>query len=464
MTEEIREKLHEWLDSQQEVMIQTLQDWIRIPSVKADPLPDAPFGTECVRALEMALSQAQNMGFVTENLANYIGYVEMGEGPLFGILAHLDVVPAGDGWLHGPFDARIENGRMFGRGTLDDKGPAVSALFAMAAIKELGIPLDKRVRLLLGTDEESGWGDIDYYRAHAEMPEMAISPDGEYPVVNVEKGILVTALEADWSQSGYSPLLKIEGGTRSNVVPGTAWALLSGFSFDELQGKIDALGEEEKGNYELVQENDLIRLTAKGKGAHASRPETGVNAISVLLQLLQTLDLAAANDAIEKLATAFPITGYDGRAAGVAMQDSVSGPLTANLGLISGENGHLEATIDMRIPVTASADMITTILGQTAGLNCRKKSFSEPHYVSENSNLVQSLLKVYRQESNLSPYCLAIGGGTYARAIDNAVTFGCLFPGEEDTMHQPEESVATDAILLNAKILAAAIVELCAAD
>lgn len=465
MNEQQREKIHAYIDAQRETMIDSLATLIRIPSVKEPPATDAPFGTECARALHHTLALAEQLGMATKNLDNYIGYAELGEGDsLFGLLCHLDVVPEGDGWIHPCFGAEIEDGKMYGRGVLDDKGPALSALYAMAAIREAGIPLKRRVRLLLGCDEESGWEDIAYYRQHDVLPDMAISPDGGYPVVNVEKGILQVALRGEWAAASEERrLLSIIGGTRPNVVPGKAEAVVAGVTIEEIRGAINALSSEIAIDFDVQEASGGASITAIGLGAHASHPEMGRNAISGLLQLLNRLALDAngGRDTVARLAAAFPLDGHDGHAVGIRMEDQISGPLTCNLGLIEGGDGMLQATVDLRIPLSASSEAIMQLLGSETGLSSTLTSFSAPHYVSEKSELVQTLLDVYAKETGLPSYCYAIGGGTYARAIENAVTFGCLFPGEADTMHQPEECVSLDNFILNTKIIAAAIVALC---
>ena len=467
MIESQRMAIYQYIDQHRDEMIRDLAALIRIPSVKSAPQEGAPFGPECARALQHTLARAQEMGFATNNLDNYIGYADMGQGDtLFGILAHLDVVPEGDGWQHPCFGAEIQDGKMYGRGTLDDKGPALSSLYAMAAIQAAGIPLRRRVRLLLGTDEESGWGDIDHYREQDVLPDMAISPDGEYPLVNVEMGILGGQIEGEWNhpQTGVR-LLSIAGGTRPNVVPGSASALLSGLSAAEVESKAAALCTQTGILFEISQQDEAVAVRAIGQGAHASRPETGRNAICGLLQLLAALPFGAdaGGTVLQSLARCFPVQGHDGAAAGIAMRDQISRALTCNLGLIQGGEGRLVATLDLRIPVTASPERIIHLLGLHTGLRATQLSFTAPHVVPENSELVQTLLRVYAQETGKEAYCMAIGGGTYARAIENAVTFGCLFPGEKDTMHQPEEAVLLDHYILNAKILAVAIAQLCGA-
>ncbi|MDY3816231.1 MAG: Sapep family Mn(2+)-dependent dipeptidase, partial [Candidatus Limiplasma sp.] len=222
------ENLNQIIEGLQSEMVETLTRWIQVPSVKGDPQPGAPFGADVRRALDMALADAKAMGFDVRNFDGYAGDVRMGPqgvNPL-AILAHLDVVPAGDGWRTDPFGAEIRDGRMYGRGTNDDKGPAVAALYAMYALKKAGVPLKREVRLILGCDEESGWGCMHYYTAHCDMPKVGFSPDASFPVINTEKGLLQLELHGGYDPDGM--VREIAVGERCNVVPGTASVTLTG--------------------------------------------------------------------------------------------------------------------------------------------------------------------------------------------------------------------------------------------
>lgn len=467
MNESNRTKIHAYLDAHKQDMFDDLAAQIRIPSAKTDPAPNAPFGQGSVDALEDFLKRADRLGFATKNVDNYMGCVDMGDPEnCFGILAHLDVVPEGQGWIHDPYGAEIIDGVMYGRGTLDDKGPAISALYAMAAIKDAGIPLTGGVRLLLGTDEESGSHDMEYFLTKEKLPPIAISPDAEYPVVNVEKGLLRLVVSAQYEApaSGVR-LLSMGGGTRVNVVPAEVTALIAGADLAYVQGAASAVTSETEVTFKCEQKGDHIEITAYGFGAHASHPDTGKNAASAMLTLLAALPLAEGEgaDKLRALAKAFPIDGYYGQHAGIRLWDDASGELTVNLGLIQADEISFAATLDIRYPITANFEMLTMLLADTTGLKVDVQSHAVPHYVSEKSDLVQALLRAYEAETGLTGECLAIGGGTYAREIPGSVSFGCLFPGDPDTMHQPEECVELEKVLLNAKVLAAAIVEFCGA-
>lgn len=186
MENEILQKI----DEITEEMVEGILEVVKIDSVKAQPEKDAPFGKGCKEVLDKALQISQQLGFQTKNVDNYVGYAQYGEGEEYiGIMGHLDVVPTGAGWTHPPFSGFIDdNGRIFSRGILDNKGPIMSCLYALYAIKELGIKLSKPVRVLFGTDEESGFADLTYYLTKEKPPTMGWTPDCKYPVVYGERG------------------------------------------------------------------------------------------------------------------------------------------------------------------------------------------------------------------------------------------------------------------------------------
>ena len=219
-------QLNRHVAAMEEKLIACLQENLRIPSVQGPATPDAPYGPEVRQSLDHILKTAQDLGFRTENVDNHLGWCEYGEGEeMIAVLGHLDVVPAGDGWTMDPYGGEISDGKIWGRGTTDDKGPTIASLFALAALRDSGLPIRKRIRLLFGCNEETGSADVKYYLAKGgEVPVMGFTPDGEYPVINGEKGIINVTFGADYSQEGELKLLSIHGGTAPNVVPAFATA------------------------------------------------------------------------------------------------------------------------------------------------------------------------------------------------------------------------------------------------
>ncbi len=445
------------LQSLKQPMIDTLRAWIQIPSVKGTPEPGAPFGREVRRALDRALADCEALGFKTETFDGYAAHADLGEGEdkdALAILAHLDVVPQGDGWDYPPFGAEIADGRVYGRGTSDDKGPCVAALYAMQAVKMAGVPLKRKVRLILGCDEESGWEDIAYYKTRAVMPDMGFSPDACYPVINIEKGLCHLAVRGENAKTGLR-VLEISAGERPNVIPGKASALVAGG--DELIAAVAEIGKRHGFDMSAKREGAGVRVYSEGVTGHAAYPEAGKNAIG---QLLITLRDLGAEGAVATLANAVGME-YDGESLGVRVEDGLSGKLTCNLGILRVDDSSVYATLDIRYPVLANAErMVDTLRARLPGLSVTVDTLKAPHHVQAESKLVQSLLSAYTEVTGLPGEAIAIGGGTYARALKEGVAFGSTFPGDPDIAHQANEHISIDSLMKNLEIFTRAIIKL----
>lgn len=446
------------IDAMKEEMIETLKKWIRIPSVKSEAAENAPFGAEIRNMLDVAVADCERLGFETKIFDGYAAHADLGEGEdldALGILAHLDVVPEGDGWRYPPYGAEIADGRMYGRGTNDDKGPALAALYAMKAVKMAGIPLKRKVRLILGCDEESGSACMKYYKKVAVMPRRGFSPDATYPVINIEKGILRVRLNAETAGDGLK-VISFDTGLRPNVVPGKATAVVAGDANTEDQARKAA----EKLHIPLetsLHENGTVTLTAIGVNGHAAFPENARNAIGEMLLLLRELGVQGP---LRRLADKVGME-YDGKSMQISVQDGVSGSLTCNIGIIRADKSHVSATLDIRYPVMASPEMIVkNITDSFPVFQVEAGKPNTPHYVPESSELVQRLLDAYCEVTGKERKCLAIGGGTYARELEEGVAFGAAFPEDEEVAHQANEYIVLDDLLKNVKIFAYAIVKL----
>ena len=457
------EKLDAAVEALRDDMIETLRKWIRIPSEKLPPEPGAPFGKPLREMLTVALSDAGRLGLAVRDFDGYIGDAGMGEGgEIMGILAHLDVVPAGDGWKTDPFGADIIDGKIYGRGTSDDKGPAVAALFAMKAVLDAGFTPKKKVRLILGCDEESGWADIDHYKKHETMPDFGFSPDAEYPVINTEKGLLQLRLTAccGCEEGAKLPVYGITSGERPNVIPGLATAEIGCDDFAGLQEALKATGLDVTAE---KLESGHVKLTSVGTAGHASMPQCGKNAAGQLLLAMKAIGAGGGCRAfIEGLANG---VGLDpsGKGLGVDGCDTISGPLTLNLGVLRVKPGSAMALLDIRHPVLMSGEMVKKIIAmrlQEAGVTVETAQYKAPLHVPAESKIVRSLLTVYTEATGEEGYTIAIGGGTYSRSMDNCVAFGCNFPGDPDLAHQAGECMEIEKLVLNARIFARAIVRL----
>ena len=408
--------------------------------------------------LDLAMADSERMGFPARNFDGYACDMTLGDAPeTIAVLGHLDVVPAGDGWQVDPFGAVVADGKVYGRGTSDDKGPSLCALYAMRAIKEAGVPLKKSVRLILGCDEESGWEDMAWYATHADMPDVGFSPDASFPLINTEKGIMQMKLDAPLDDAR---LISIACGTRANVVPGTATAVVAG-DWREQAAAAFAV-EDDDCQLETELDGGNTRIVVTGVPAHASTPEKGKNAGKMLLSVLEGMGVGGAPVA---LLVESACEGDAGLNLGIAGSDAVSGALTINLGLLSAGQGRLSVTFDCRYPVFFDDRTIAATVQKRlapAGFVMEPTHASHPHHVPESSELVRKLMAVYNGVTGENARPFAIGGGTYARHLKEGVAYGMLFPGDLELEHQANESIDIASYVKAARIYAYAIVALCA--
>ena len=436
----------QWINDTLDDQIRDLQTLVRIPSVsRGEPRDGMPLGENVHRALTEALSLANRLGFPnTRSLDGLCGIVDYGEGEeLLCVMAHLDVVPAGTGWDGDPFSGELRDGRMFGRGTLDDKGAAVSALYALAAVKAAGVPMKRRVRILLGCDEEVGWKCIDRYLETEEEPTLAFTPDADYPLVHSEMGIC----HVTYTLPGPIHGLTIDCGTASNVIPGEAEASL---------GR-DAVPCAAPEGMEAVFNGGVIRV--KGFGGHAASPELAQNAMQGLLQVLTEQPLGAEAFALVSSLNALLDFDRHGEGFGLDVTDA-SGTLTLVPSMLHvGEDG-VSLTLDCRFPFAVTPEHLLAALDASfnaIGFERADTEVKAGHFIDPNSELVQTLLSVYERHVGHRSAPLSIGGGTYARGFKNAVAFGVIREGEDSCCHMPNESIGVEDIRFNTNVMAEAI-------
>ena len=407
--------------------IDYLSALIEIPSVMGTAEPGAPYGKEPVRALELFLEQGQALGFKTVNVDNHAGYVEMGSGEeMVAALCHLDVVPAGTGWERDPFTAIIEDGVMYGRGTSDDKGPAVAVLFALKALADdPDFKPKRRLRLIVGTNEENGSACMRYYTAHEEIPVSGFTADADFPAVYAEKGI--ARVELLWQRNGKEKLKSASGGEAINMVPG---ACIVGYQDDD--GKI-------------------IEKEFTGKTAHASMPYLGENAISAAMEYLAQMD---PEDPVIDFYQKYLGFETDGQGLGLAFTDE-SGQTTVNVGLISINQTEARLNLDIRYPVTMDFHSeLVRLQNEFAptGITIVLKEESAPLNLGKDSYLISTVMDVYSESTGLDAEAVTRGGGTYARSVPNICAFGMQFPGDVEVAHQINEFIEIDKALAAAAI------------
>ena len=449
------DKVSRLIESYRDEFVNMLQGWIRTPSVKGEAEDGAPFGRDVRRMLDTAMEDAGKLGFTARDFDGYACDITLGDAPeKIAVLGHLDVVPVGDGWTKPPFDGLIENGRIYGRGTNDDKGPSLAALFAMKAVREAGIPLKKGIRLILGCDEESGWEDMEYYGAHEQIPDVGFSPDACFPLINTEKGMVVLELRAPAAKTGLR-ILEMATGDRINVIPGECRALVEGGA--ELAEKARAYAERTGLPYTAELTEKGVLLTATGIPGHSAYPEGKRNAIGMMLLLLREL---GAEGPVSVLAEAVGME-HDGKSLGCACRDEVSKELTCNMGILRLQDGEWFGTLDFRCPVTADQEKLKeAAIAHLPGFAVETETQKPPHHVPADSELVKSLLAAYEEETGLKGEPMSTGGGTYAKVLKQGVAFGALFPDEEDLAHQADEFETIDRLMLAMKIYANALIRL----
>ena len=461
------------IENQENEIINSLQELIKVPSVNQMPEVSMPFGKSANEALEKMLELGQSLGFRTKNVDGYCGYIEFGEGDkLLGIIGHLDVVPEGENWTYPPFSATIADGKIYGRGAIDDKGPVIASLYAMKVVKDYceshKIKLNKRVRLILGLNEENNWKCIEYYKTHEEIPSIGFSPDADFPCIYAEKGILSPILQMTYTPDSNANLIlkSIDCNNNPlNVVPKISSCVLSVNSIDinEVISLLEKFINENKFKIDIQKFDDYtLKLTSYGVQAHSAHPDLGVNSVSRLIVTL--------NYIFNKYNLSIPLfeffntyigTGYDGYKLGINFSDE-SGALTLNVGRVSLENNLLKIGMNLRIPINTAISEIKDIFLEKIyePIECNFIGEKAPLYVSKDSKLVTTLCEIFNNKTNSNFGPIAIGGATYARAFPNCVSFGANVPGQKDMCHQTDEFISIDNLILATKIYAEAIFEL----
>jgi len=440
-------------------MVETLKELVSIPSLKDEPRPNMPYGKEVFRALIYMLDTAAHMDLENENLFGHMGYASYGEGDeTLAILVHLDVVPPGDEWTYEPFNPVVVDGKMYGRGTIDDKGAAVAALYALHMLRENCVTLDKKVMVIFGCDEESGWEDMDFYKANYPEPQMAIVPDGCFPVINREKGVLHVTVTAPYEGA----IKSLASGSRPNIVPNKAECVIDA-SAEKLRKAVQAFSSSHAVNIAITETEDGVHLNAKGRAAHGAHPEQGINALAHLLRFLAE----TGEGGFAKTFTKLIGTGWSGRELGIDCGDEKMGFLTVNLGAAELKDGMFSAKVDIRTPVNADMEAIfekvRAAFGER-GMQVEKLHVMPSHYVDEESELVSTLKEVYNECTGEPGEAILCCGATYARAFKNSVAFGPVPEGLESGEHGPDEYIEIDRLVTLAEVLATAIIELAASE
>lgn len=461
-------ELNKRIDELKDELIASTQKVVRKKSVQGDPKPGAPFGEDVRKCLDESLSIAKDLGFKTVNMDGYIGYAEYGEGEDYvAVLGHMDVVPEGEGWRYPPYAAEIHDDKIYGRGTLDDKGATIASLFGLKAIKDLNLPLSKKVRVIFGTNEETGSAELEYYLKREKPPVSGFTPDAEYPIIFAEKGITIFDVAKDLKKCGNKDIVIkcIKGGHRANMVPEYAEAQIKAKDSDSIVKAAEEFSK--KTGYDILAKikNGMVMVESVGLAAHGSTPQLGKNAIMQLFAFLGELPLGDSDihEFIDFFNKNSGISDPYGKKFGVYLEDEASGKLSFNIGVVSADEKKIALSLNLRYPVTYKYDdMMNPFNAKIKGTGIRIENMSHqvPLYFPKDHPLIKTLQKVYKEQTGKEADLLGIGGGTYAKEMPNIVAFGPIFPGKPDLDHQANEYIEIADLIANAKIYAHAIYEL----
>lgn len=458
---------YELAKAREQELLEELIALLQIESVldETTASEEAPFGKGPKAALDFMLAKGKAQGFTVKNVDNMAGHIEMGEGEdLLGILCHVDVVPAGDlsTWTYPPFEGCIVDGKLYARGAIDDKGPTMAAWLGMKLVKDANVPLSKRVRMIIGTDEETDFRCVDRYFEKEEMPSIGFAPDADFPLINAEKGIAHVIFSSIEKPETEEQLISFKAGHRINMVPDYAEAVVSTECQLDLNA-FDLFLENYKLSGKVVEQQGHFVVALKGKSSHAMEPEKGINAAVRLAQFLATQNITGRGGKfIYFLADVFGDNPY-GEKLTMDYEDDMSGKMTLNPGFVTYDEKRAQIEISMRYSVTYDFAAFITKGQQAAkayGMALDVASDSKPHYVPEDDELVATLLDIYRGVTGDMSKPLSTGGGTYARVMKKGVAFGMLYPGEPDVAHQADEFVVIENLVKAAAIYAEAIAKL----
>lgn len=436
-------------------IIKDLNELISIPSYASKPKDNMPYGECAAKALNMILKKAKDMGFETVNVDNFAGHAEYGLGnEIAAVITHVDVVPAGDGWETEPFKLTVKDGKLFGRGIADNKGAAIVALYCLKVLKDENVNANRRLRVIFGSGEEVGMDDMRYYFEREPLPNLAFTPDSDYGICNSEKGILQMQVHTKLDKNTY--ILNLESGDVVNAVPSKAIALLKCENKEFyliLKDILDKKGIE----YTIENMNDNeIKLIVKGIAAHAACPEKGLNAVTIMINVLANVF------GTEKLGNLCEFINENissqiyGENLGISTKDKYSGNLTLNVGKIRINENECYSQLDVRYPVTKNGDKIFSKIKQAVeyyNLNIDILHQQNPLFIKENEPIISLLKSSYEDIMHQTPKLYYTGGGTYARTLNGkGVAFGPVFEGEEPNLHNINENLDKEKFMLHAQI------------
>lgn len=449
----------EVMKREQEI-INDLQKLIQINSelTTFDPNREgAPFGPGIKEAYDFMLNLGKRDGFKTVDVDGYAGHIEYGDQKEYvGMMGHLDVVPAGNDWTYPPYGAEIHDGKMYGRGTEDDKGPTIAAYYAMKILKDLNVPLSKRIKLIIGNDEETAWRCVKhYFNAYPEIPVSGFIPDADFPLIYAEKGITRILLNG---KLDIEDVISLSGGFRDNMVPDFSEVVYTDLSYEK-----DFKAFLKENNFEgttTIRDNKLY-CRVIGKSAHGSTPDAGDNAIFKMFKFFNKMK--SKSKLVEFINNYF-LDDTKGVKLGLNYTDDEMGDLTNNFGVIKTTNGNFEINLNLRYPKGVDLKNVMSVLEEKAKMYNIEVLLDKHQtllYTDPKSDLIQKLMDVYiKHTGDKDAKPLTIGGGTFARAMPNTVAFGPHFLDQPSYIHQKNEFIGIKELLLATIIYTEALYEL----
>lgn len=450
-------KIQDWLRAHEQELLDDYIAMLRIPSLEEAAEPNAPYGPENRKALDLALSLGEKFGMATKDLEGHIGYADFGQGDrLIVSLGHLDVVPVGPGWKHAPFGAEIDGGFVYARGAVDDKGPTMASFYAMRAIKEVVPDINARMRQVFGCNEESGFGCVARYVQTEEAPTYGVAPDSGWPLYHGEKGIANLEISVPRNVGGDMELLSIEGGQRPNIVIDSCSAKVrvSSAAREEVDGKLADAWDR---NVTFAWEGDVLGVFAIGKAAHGSTPFEGDSAAIRVLRFLKEITPLGTMTYFEEL---FGTSAIGGAGLGIAGSDEPSGDLTSNLGIVSTNGDTVDLLFNIRYPVTWTGEKLQSLCNAKlaklkSGFELKVTRDSPPLYFPLDHPLVKTICEVHQEETGETIAPATMGGGTYARAIPNTVSIGTGWSEVGDGgAHETDERLKIESLFKMSRIYA----------
>ena len=467
--QEIRTKIDNWFDKHSDEMIKDLGKLVEINSVRSKSEEGAPYGVESRAVLKLAQTMLEERGFEVSVFEDMMITADLGPAPpLMGILAHLDIVDVGDGWDTDPLKVTLKDGKLFGRGVVDNKGPSIAAMYAMYCVRELYPDLSHGVQVILGSGEETGFDDVTQYLKKNTPPPNVFTPDAEYPLVNIEKGRFMPVFEAKWEKETDLPrIISITGGKTPNIVPNHSEAVIEGISIEDAQKFCIEYSEKTGVTLTVKSSDNKLTITAEGTAAHASMPTRGNNAQTALIEMLAKMPFAKSKgfENLCALNRLFPHGDHHGAALGIDMSDEKTGEITVNFGVLRFSELEFSGNFDSRTPSCADdVDLLemTRKALKREGMEITYHDIKGCHHTPEETPFVQKLLRLYEEYTGKPGNCTSMGGLTYVHDIQGGVAFGVVMPGDDNKAHGANEFILLEQLILSAKMFTQAIIDMCA--